>query len=195
MGAAAAARGGHYSARRVSAARLAITQCTIDGIQHRVQLAGHLMVAEANYSIAQLVEKGRRQRIVAPRVRLGRLIAINLDHQALASAARIRELVSNRMLAPEFKSGKTPGPQIRPEFALNVGSLATKSPAAVARVLVARNHRVARPGTGALKKDPLWPQTAISPFQVERITRRNVQPPRTGFPALESLSQAVKQRW
>jgi hypothetical protein len=83
------------------------------------------MVAEANYSIPHLVEQSRPQPLVALRVRLGRLSAIKLDHQALPSAAKIRATRPHRMLAPEFKSGATP----RPEFALNLRGLDSKSPA------------------------------------------------------------------
>jgi hypothetical protein len=80
------------------------------------------------------------------------------------------------MLAPEFKSGATPRPQLRPEFALNLRSLDTKWPPALARVVVARNHRVARPRTGALNNDPLWvPQTApISRFRRLSIFKRKI---------------------
>ena len=132
------------------------------------------MVAEASYTITQLVEEGGAQGIVVLRVNLGVLIAINFDHQALRSAAKIREVRSNGVRAPKFESRQTPSPQMRPEFAFNLRSLDTKSSAAIAPVLVARYHRVTRPGTVALNKDPLWPQTAISPFQVEKITSPNV---------------------
>ena len=44
--------------------------------------------------ITQLVEEGGAQGIVVLRVNLGVLIAVNFDHQALPSAAKIREVKS-----------------------------------------------------------------------------------------------------
>ena len=124
-------RGSLSSAARQRRA-IRITQRSVNGIWHRVELAGYLMVAEPNYSITQLVEKGRSQSIVMLRVGLGVLIAINFDHQALPSAAKICDIRSNRVLAPKFESRETPTPQLHPELAFNRRSLDTKPPAAVA---------------------------------------------------------------
>jgi hypothetical protein len=61
------------------------------------------------------------------------LSAIKLDRQALPSSAKTRATRPQRMLAPQFKSGATPRPQLHPEFALNLRGLDTKSPATRSR--------------------------------------------------------------
>jgi hypothetical protein len=56
----------------------------------------------------------------------GVLIAIRFDHQTVASAAKMREVGPDRVLAAEFKSGQAFGPELCPQFAFNRRGLAAK---------------------------------------------------------------------
>ncbi len=159
-----------------SAARLEIRQCSIDRIQHRRQIGIHVMIAETNDSVALLVQKGCARRVLLLRIRFGVLIAVKFDHQALPSAAEIRKVRADRVLAAEFKSSKAFGPELRPQLTFNIRRLGTKLTASFARHFIAGSHFESRAkGWRADKGPPLGAAAApISRFQVEKIIRMPV---------------------
>jgi hypothetical protein len=153
-----------------SAARLEIRQRNINRIQHRCQIGIYVMIAETNDSIALLVQKCCARSIVPVRIMFGVLIAIKFDHQALPSAAKIREVWPDWMLAAEFKSGKAFRPELRPQPAFNIRCLGTKLSASFASFNAGIHLESRAKGWRADKGPPLGAATApISPFQVEKL--------------------------
>ncbi len=75
----------------------------------------------------------RSQLIPALLPRLGMLTSVEFDNQVLRDAAEIDKVRTNPVLAAEFEPATALGSEVRPQLALLVSGLGTKTPASIAR--------------------------------------------------------------
>ena len=94
--------------------------------KHPVQIFQHIMVPEAHYLPALLVQILASGVIVSFLVLV--LSAIQFDHQHSFHTRKVRNISAYRMLAPEAAAFKLSSPHRAPKPALNIGHVAAQPP-------------------------------------------------------------------
>jgi hypothetical protein len=103
------------------ALRRNLLQGVFDRAQHGLGLQEHLVVPEAQNSVASLLEESAAPLVVALLLQV--LAAIDLDHELLLEADEVDNVLTDRMLPAELVIEHLSPTQVFPQVALGSGGI------------------------------------------------------------------------
>jgi len=108
---------------------LLLDRCTDRG-QHSLYIVQHVIVPKTKHTIPLSVKIGRSRQVARGLSRFGMLAAIDLNDETQVVLCEIREVGSDRGLAPPVRTGFWQTPQVPSKFSVGVRNSASQRPGA-----------------------------------------------------------------